>query len=183
MRTQTTISVASLIALNLVMSKVAASLSLPVYLDSVGTIVAAAVLPWWAVLIVGASTSIGAGIIVHPAFFYYIGTQTTVALLAVAFVRMGALRKLWTAVLAGLAIAVCAVIVSAPVTVLVFGGVTLGATTAINAVLMATGQNIWQSVLGGSVLIESIDKVAACVIASIVLRRLPRSVISGSADA
>ena len=66
---------------------------------------------------------------------------------------------------------------SAPVTVLMFGGVTLGGTTAINAVLMAAGQNIWKSVLGGSLVIESLDKVAACMIASIVFRRLPRSLI------
>lgn len=178
MRTQITITVASLIALNLVMSKVAAALSLPVYLDTVGTIVAAAVLPWWAAILVGAATSIGAGFIVHPAFFYYVGTQATIALLAVAFVRAGAFRQPWTAAAAGLAIAACAAIVSAPVTVLVFGGVTLGGTTAINALLMAAGQNIWKSVIGGSLLIESIDKVAACVIASIVLRRLPRSLIA-----
>lgn len=182
MRTQITVTAASLVALNLVMSKVAAALSLPVYLDTIGTIIAAAVLPWWAAVVVGVSTSIGAGVIVHPAFFYYVGTQATIALLAVAFVRMGALRATWTAVLAGFAIAVCAAIVSAPVTVLVFGGVTLGSTTAINAVLMAAGQNIWKSVIGGSLLIESVDKVAACIVASIVLRRLPRSLIARPVD-
>lgn len=182
MRTQITVTVASLIALNLVMSKVAATLSLPVYCDSLGTIVAAAILPWWAAVLVGVSTSLGAGLIVHPAFFYYAGTQATIAILAVVFVRMGAMRQLWTAVLAGLAIAVCGAIVSAPVTVLVFGGVTLGGTTAINALLMAAGQSIWKSVLGGSLLIESLDKVAACMVASIVLRRLPRSLIARAAD-
>ena len=132
---------------------------------------------------VGAATSMGAGFLVHPAFFYYAGTQIAIALLAVAFVRMGALRHLGTAVLTGLAIAICASIVSAPVTVMAFGGVTLGGTTAINAILMAAGQNVWKSVIGGSLIIESVDKVAACLIAAIVLRRLPRAMIAQAANA
>src|SRR4051812_21499463 len=105
MRNQITITAASLVALNLAMSKVTAALSLPVYLDTIGTIVAAAMLPWWAAVVVGVATSIGAGVVVHPAFFYYVGTQATIALLAVLFVRVGAFRRLWTAAMAGLGIA------------------------------------------------------------------------------
>jgi len=178
MRTQVTVMTASLIALNLVMSKVAATLSLPFYLDTIGTILAAAMLPWWAALSVGAATSILAGFVVHPAFFYYVGTQVTIALIAVLAIRVGAFRRPWTAVLAGVVIAVAAALVSAPVTVLVFGGVTLGGTTAINAVLMAAGQNVWNSVLGGSLIVEGIDKIAACLLATVVLRRLPSAMLA-----
>ncbi len=53
------------------------------------------------------------------------------------------------------------------------GDVTLGGTTAINALLLAAGQTVWKFVLGGSILIGSIDKVAACRLATEVLRRLP----------
>jgi energy-coupling factor transport system substrate-specific component len=173
MKPQTTLTIASLIALNLVMSKVAATLQLPIYMDTVGTIVGAALLPWWAVLLVGALTSILAGFVVHPAFFYYVGTQVTIAAVAVIAYRLGAFNRLWSAIPAGFLIACCAALVSAPVTVLVFGGVTLGGTTAINAVLMAAGQSVWKSVLGGSLVIESIDKIAASAIAFVVLRRLP----------
>ncbi len=178
LRTQITVMGASLIALNLVMSKVAATLSLPVYLDTIGTILAAALMPWWAAVLVGASTSILAGFVVHPAFFYYVGTQMTIALVAVGAMHLGAFRHPWTAGLAGILIAVCAAIVSAPVTVMVFGGVTLGGTTAINALLMAAGQNVWKSVLGGSLIVEGLDKVAACLLASVVLRRLPSNMLT-----
>jgi energy-coupling factor transport system substrate-specific component len=178
LRTQITVMAASLIALNLVMSKVAATLSLPVYLDTIGTILAAAVLPWWAAVLIGAATSILAGFVVHPAFFYYVGTQVTIALIAVMAMRFGAFQRPWTAALAGVVIAVCAAIVSAPVTVMVFGGVTLGGTTAINALLMAAGQNVWKSVLGGSLIVEAVDKVAACLLAAVVLRRLPSSMFT-----
>ncbi len=174
MRNRFHMTIATLVALNLIMSKVAATLGLPVYLDTIGTIVGAALLPWWATVLVGAATSFGAGILTHPAFFYYIGNQIVVALLAIGFIKMGAFRKLWSAAAVGFFIAICASIVAAPVTVLVFGGVTLGSTTAINAVLMAAGQNIWQSVISGSLIIESVDKIAACLTAVVVIRRLPR---------
>jgi energy-coupling factor transport system substrate-specific component len=164
---------ASLIALNLVMSKLAATLSLPVYLDTIGTILAATLLAPWLAVAVGAATSLLAAVVVHPAFLYYVGTQATIALVAVVAMRLGAFKRWSTAIVAGLVIAVCASLVSAPVTVLVFGGVTLGGTTAINAVLLAAGQSIWSSVLGGSLLIESVDKVVACLLATEVLRRLP----------
>lgn len=178
MNTQINVMAASLIAINLVMSKVAATLALPVYLDSVGTVLAASILPWWAALMVGAATSVLAGFVVHPAFFYYVGTQITIAVLAVIAVRLGTFRRLWTAALAGMIIAVAASLVSAPVTVLVFGGVTLGGTTAINAVLMAAGQSVWKSVLGGSLIVESLDKIAACLLSAIVLRRLPSAMLA-----
>ena len=63
-------------------------------------------------------------------------------------------------------------------TVVAFGGVTLSGTTAINAVLLASGQSIWKAVLGGSLIIESLDKVSAAVLAWLVLRRLPADLLT-----
>ena len=169
---------ASLVALNVVLGKVAATFSLPVYLDTVGTILAGALLPWPFAVAVGVSTSAVAGVVIHPAYWYYFFTQAVVASVAVLLLRQGAFGRVWTAALAGLVIAVCAAIVSAPVTVVAFGGVTLSGTTAINAVLLASGQSIWKAVLGGSLIIESLDKVSAAVLAWLVLRRLPADLLT-----
>ena len=173
MQSKLTMVAASLVALNLVMSKIAATLSLPVYLDTIGTILAAALLPAWVAALVGVATSALAAAVVHPAFLYYAGTQLAVALVAVGAMRLGAFRSLPKAAVAGIIIAVVAAVVSAPVTVVVFGGVTLGGTTAINVAFMAAGQSIWKAVLSGSLLVEALDKVAACLLATEVLRRLP----------
>jgi energy-coupling factor transport system substrate-specific component len=173
-QSKSTMVAASLLALNLMMTKIATTLSLPVYLDTIGTILAAALLPSWMVVLIGVSTSVLASVIVHPAFLYYAVTQAVVALVAVAAMRMNAFDSQPKAIATGLVIAVVAAFVSAPVTVLLFGGVTLGGTTAINAVILATGQTLWKSVLGGSLAIESIDKVVACLLTVAVLRRLPK---------
>jgi len=172
MQTRKVFIAAAAIALNLVLGKVAAMASLPVYLDSVGTILAAALIGWAAVG-VGIGTSLLAGFIINPFYPPYAGTQATIAVLAVCLCRLGAFKRWWTAILAGYAIALVAVVVSAPVTVLLFGGVTQSGTTGINALLIAAGANIWKSVLGGSFLIESFDKPAAAATAFLVIRRLP----------
>lgn len=168
------------LALNLVLGKTAAVLSLPVYLDSVGTILAAALLPPRYALAAAALTSFVGGLLIHPAFPFYLGTQLVICALAIAAVRRRLFGRWWTAALVGLAIGLCAAVVSAPVTVIVFGGVTLSGATAINAVLMAAGQRIWQAVIAGSTLVEAIDKPSAAILAWLALRRLPARLVPRS---
>jgi energy-coupling factor transport system substrate-specific component len=168
---------ASFIALNLLLGKLAATLSLPVYLDTVGTIIAAVMLPWRYAVLVGVGTSLIAGVVIHPSFPFYAFTQATVATVIYLLAKKNWFSAWPKAVCAGLLLALIAAIVSAPVTVVVFGGVTLSGTTALNAVFMAAGKNVWQAVVTGSLLVESIDKVSACVIAWLVLRRLPQQIL------
>lgn len=183
MNTRRIFIAATCIALNLTLAKIANLLSLPMYIDTTGTILAAALLPPVFAVAVGVCTSLLGAVVISPFWAAYAGTQTVIALVAVLCVRLRLFDRWWTAILAGCGIALCAAIVSAPVTVIVFGGVTVSGTTAINAILMASGRNIWQSVIGGSLLIESIDKPAASLLAWLALRRLPAGVRSQTAGA
>lgn len=161
------------LALNVVLAKLAATLTLPVYLDTVGTILSAVLLPWWMTLIVGALTSVFGSIVIHPAFLFYVGTQVSLGTMAILLARVGMFKKWFLSILAGVAMGIVAAVVSAPVTVVVFGGVTLSGTTAINAILLASGKKLWESVLAGSLLIELLDKPAAAFIAHMVWKRMP----------
>ena len=173
MKTKAVFIAALLLTLNLVLGKLAATLSLPVYLDSVGTIIAAALLPLPYAIAVGVCTSLAGGLIINPYFPPYAPVQFVIALVATALYRAGFLRRWWSALIAGFLIGLAAMITAAPITTVVFGGVTLTGTTAINAVLIASGHSILKSVLGGSFLIESVDKPAAAFLAYLVLKRLP----------
>lgn len=165
------------LALNLALGKTAAVLALPVYLDSVGTILAAALLPPGYAIATAVLSSLVGGLLIHPAFPFYIGTAITISSLAALAAKRGMFRRWWTAGLAGLVIGLCAALVSAPVTVVVFGGVTLSGATAINGVLMAAGQRIWQAVITGSLMVEAIDKPTAAILAWLALKRLPTRLI------
>ena len=173
MKTKLVSVAALLLTLNLVLGKLAATLALPVYLDSVGTILAAALLPPAFAIAVGVCSSLVGGLVINPYFPPYAPVQLVIALLAVLLCRGGFLKRWWSALLAGFLIGLAAMVTAAPITTVLFGGVTLTGTTAINAVLIASGHSILKSVLGGSFLVESVDKPAAALLAYFVLKRLP----------
>ena len=173
MKTKIISLAAVLLTLNMVLGKLAASLSLPVYLDSVGTILAAALLPPVYAIVVGVCSSLVGGLVINPYFPPYAPVQFAIALMAIVLCRAGFFRRWWAALIGGFFIGLVAMVVAAPITTLLFGGVTLTGTTAINAVLIASGHSIMKSVLGGSFLVESVDKPAAALLAYLVLKRLP----------
>src|SRR5690349_13367725 len=123
--TRSAILAAACLALNIGLGKVSNVLQLPIVFDTVGTILAAALLHPIYVLVVAVLSSLLGGVIIHPAFPFYIGTQVVIALLAILAVHRGWFGRLWSSVLTGLGIGVASAIVSAPVTAVVFGGVTI----------------------------------------------------------
>lgn len=173
---RTSIFSAVFVALNIGLNKISILLSLPVFMDTVGTILSTAFVPPVFSVVVGVVTNLLGGIITHPAVPFYSITQVVVAILAIYFYRRGWLNSLLKAIIVGLVIGITSAIVSAPITVIVFGGVTAPGVTAINAVLMAAGNDIWTSVLSGSILISSIDKVIATVLVYLTLTRLPNRI-------
>ena len=78
---------------------------------------------------VGAITAVLGWAVISPVCPYYIGTQISVVIAALAVMRLIGFDRLWKAVILGAVVAIVAVLVSAPVTVLVFGGATVPAMT------------------------------------------------------
>jgi energy-coupling factor transport system substrate-specific component len=169
---------ASCIALNVGLAKVANLLQLPIYLDTPGTILAAIMLPWYWAIGVAILSSLVGSLVINGVWIYYVGTQVVVSLLILGAAHFKLFIRWWTSLLCGVVVGLAAAIVSAPVTVVIFGGVTLPGPTAINAVLIAAGKSIWQSVLAGSIIIEMLDKPAATLLTWLVLKRLPKSIVS-----
>jgi len=161
------------IALNVGLGKVSNLLGLPFTMDTIGTILGAAILPWQFLLLAAGLSSVVASVVIQPAFMFYIGTQIAIALAAVGLLSAGMFKSLPKAAIAGFLIGICSAIVSAPVTAIVFGGVAVPSISALNAVFLASGHSLWTSVLSGSMIVESIDKIVAGVIAWYAIRRLP----------
>lgn len=63
------------IALNLTLAKLAVLLSLPMYFDSVATIISVALLPWYLSVTIAIGTSLLGSIIIDPHLAAYCGTQ------------------------------------------------------------------------------------------------------------
>lgn len=169
---------ASCVLLNMILAKTAVLLSLPVYLDSVGTIISVTLMPWYLSIATALCTSFLGALVINPDFLAYGVTQLTIVLVALFCFRIGMLTTLHESLISGLLIAVSAVLVSAPVTVLLFDGITWSETNALTAILLASGKNIWQSVIQGAIFIETIDKMSASLLAWLALRRLQPSIIT-----
>ncbi len=161
------------IALNVGLNKIAMVLQLPVFMDTVGTVLSGAMVPPGYSILVGIVSNLIGGVVTHPSIPFYIGTQVVVSLMSIFGFRRGWFDTLPAAIGLGLAIGIVTAIVSAPVTALVFGGVTEPGATALNAVLLAAGQDLWTSVLSGTLVVSSVDKVIASVIVWALLRRMP----------
>lgn len=174
--TQRIIVAAICVALNVGLGKVSNLLALPVTMDTIGTILGAALLPWPLAILVGAISSVIASVVIHPAFLFYAGTQVAIAITAIVLFRLGVFRNVVTGALGGLAIGIVSAVVSAPVTAMVFGGVSVPSLTALNALFLASGKSLWESVLRGALIVESLDKVAAGIVVSLILHRLPDDV-------
>ena len=162
------------IAINVTVGLLVHALKLPLYLDSVGTVLVGFTFgPWWAAL-VGASSMLLGGLLLNPWMPYYAGTAIVIGLISGFFGTRGWQGSVAKAALLGVVIAVASATASAPVTVLVFGGVTGSGTTAIVALLRASGRTLAQSVLITGFSVEVVDKIATCIIPVFIVRALPQ---------
>lgn len=168
---------AACVAINIGLNKLSVILSLPVYMDTVGTILSAALLPAPVSILVATASSVVGSIVTHPVVIYFVGTQIVVSLTAIVAFRWNLFHRIVSAVVVGLVIGIASAIASAPIVVLVFGGVTVPGTTAIHAVLMAAGNDIWTSVLTGSIFISSIDKILTCIVVWVLFKRIPNRLL------
>ncbi len=160
---------AACVALNLAVGTIANLLSLPLSLDTIGSLTGAALLPPGLAIAVGAITAALGWAVISPVYPYYIGTQISVVIAALVVMRLIGFDRLWKAVILGASVAVVAAMVSAPVTFLVFGGV------SNNAVPIAAGQSLWSAVIMRGLPIEFADKLVVALIAWALVRRRLRN--------
>ncbi len=164
------------VAVNLVIGQIVAALLLPVYLDSVGTILVAALAGPWAAVAAGlVSQMLNAVISGNFSWLPFGLVQIVIALYAAAAARLGAFRRLWTAVAAGLGLGLVAASLSAPISYFVFGGVTAGGVTVVTTVLRTLGAPLQWSVAIASYGTDLLDKTIACGLVSVILRGLPQT--------
>jgi energy-coupling factor transport system substrate-specific component len=165
--------------LNIVVGSIVQTLRLPLYLDTIGTILVAMLAGPWVAVVTGGLTNVVLGFTVGPQLIPFALVNAAIALVVGYLATRGWFRidhsvEYWRLIVTGIIIAVIATVVSAPLVVYLFGGITPSATGAITAFFLATGSQIWTSVLAASFLIEPIDKIASVVIAYLLAQSVPR---------
>jgi len=164
------------VALNIVGGIIASALRLPVYLDMIGTAIAAIVLgPWWGAL-VGLLTNSGSALISGPTSLPFALVNIVGALIWGYGVRSWGLGKtIPRFFLLNVIVAFACTIVAAPIIVLVFGGATGAGADALTGTFLAIGQGLGASVLSSNILTSLADKIIGGFVALAIIEALPKS--------
>ena len=164
------------VALNLAIGAIVAALKLPVYLDSIGTVLVAALAGPLAGVLTGVTSNLVLGMLSSPTFIAFIPVTAVIGATAGIASRVGAFRSIPRAVVAGLVIGILAGAASVPIVLALFGGVTAGGTGIITIILRALDLPLQSAALISSISVDVLDKVLSCVIVTAVLARLPRRI-------
>lgn len=180
-------------ALNIAIGAIVYLVKLPIYLDSIGTILCALLLApdrraafvcAWAAAWIGMMVT---GV-VNPFLPWFAVTHVTIAAVSALLTLRAAdvfrARPMPTAafsawvVAAGLVTGIAAAIVSAPVVVYLFGGVTGSGSAFVVAFFLSAGRQLMSATLMAGLTAEPVDKVLQVLAAALLYRATPRDLIA-----
>lgn len=166
------------IAINMAVGQIVATLRLPVYLDSIGTVLVGVICGPWAGALTGALANTILGLTINPDFLPWWPVAFIIGLVSGICANLGLFKSWWKVVVTGFFIALFAAISSVPISLLVYGGITTGGTGMITAFLVESGRGIVQAVFASSFLTEPVDKITTAMLAFAILQGLPKRFIA-----
>lgn len=170
----TMVFMALCIVINILGGFIALTLKLPIYLDSIGTIMSAVTLGPVCGGIVGILTSIVNGATYDPVSFLFIPVQLVLGVSTGLLFRSGKFNGI-KSILSIVVVTVLGSITSSIIVALVFNGVTSSGSSMIVAVLKNSGVSIITSVFSTQIFTDLLDKAIAFFIVFTVLKAMPDS--------
>ncbi len=164
------------IAVNMALGQIAQAIKLPIFLDSLGTMIVAAMAGPVAGLLAGLVTNLLWGLILSPTAAAFAPVAAMVGLVAGLLARAGLFRGPVQAAIAGVVIAIALSFVAVPIRVWLFGGVTGSGADFITGWLLQTGRDLFSSAVVTVVTSNLADKVVTALLAWAILRGLPARV-------
>jgi len=161
------------LVLNIVIGQVVGSVGIPLYLDSVGTILIAALAGPIAGLATGTLSSVVWGLL-NPAALPFAAVSAATGWLAGEMIRRGAFQKIWKLVISGLLLGLICGALAAPVAAFVYGGTAGVGTGAIVSLFREMGTSLLGSVTLQSFVSDPLDKLAVMAIVFTAVRALPK---------
>jgi energy-coupling factor transport system substrate-specific component len=164
----------SAVAINLAMGFVSNQLGLPVYLDTLGTVLAAGLAGPVAGLLTGLVSQTVRSLYEGFVWFPFVSIQLLIALVAALARRTAGFATPARAIAWGVAAGVACGAASATISYTLFEGVTATGVTTITAILSALGIDRGTAVFVASITTDILDKVLVFLMAGVALRSLPR---------
>jgi energy-coupling factor transport system substrate-specific component len=165
--------VAFCIALNLTSGQLAATIKIPLYLDSIGTVLAAVLCGPWSAILAGALSNLLAAALGNPTMMFFIPVVAVIGAFAGVLARNGWFRAWYLVIPGGILQGILAAIVSAPIAAYVFGGVMLAGTDVLVLYFRSVGNTLLESVLYQGFSSDPVDKTVTYLIVYYLCRNLP----------
>ena len=146
MKNKTLVLIAVCIAVNIALGQVVSTLKLPIFLDAIGTILAALLMGPWVGMFTGLCTNLIWGLASGPAAAAFAPVSMAIGLTVGFLGRHGLFRSLPLALVSGVLVTVVVTLVATPIRTYLFGGVTGSGADFLVAYLNAVGQKLLQSV-------------------------------------
>ncbi len=163
----------ALVVINIAIGQLASLLKLPIFLDSIGTVIGGVLGGPWVGMLTGLLTNLIWGFISDPVAAAFAPVAMVIGLVAGLCAKAGLFRTWWQAILSGILISAALSFVAIPIRVYMFGGVTGSGADFITAYLQATGRDLFSSVIVTVFTSNLADKVITALIAWGVIKALP----------
>jgi energy-coupling factor transport system substrate-specific component len=171
--TMTWVLIPVAIAINVVIGQIVVLLKLPVYLDSIGTMIVAAVAGPWAGALTGTLSNIIWGLVIDPNALPWFPVALFIGFVTGWCAIAGLFKTWWKVMITGFLVALTAALVSTPIAVYLYGGITASGSSFITAYLIQTGRDMISAVLSTNFLVEPVDKITTALLAFAIISGLP----------
>ena len=159
--------------INFLGARLATALGLPVFLDTIGTILAAALGGYLPGIVVGFLTNLVNSLIDSSAA-YYGSLNVLIAFAAVLLYRNGFFKKLWNLIVPIIVFAILGGALSSVITWLLYGmSFGEGISASLCARLYQSGFSPFLAQLTADFILDLLDKLIVCLVVFVVLKLLP----------
>ncbi|MBI4427664.1 MAG: ECF transporter S component [Ignavibacteriales bacterium] len=166
------------VALNLTVGQITGVLKIPVYLDSLGTVLTAVVSGPWAAVIAGCLSNLLAAALGNPTMMFFLPPMIAIGIFTGLVARAGWFRRSHLCVLGGVLQGLLAALLSAPISAHLFAGTTMGGADFLVVYFRSRDYSIFESVLFQGLLMDPVDKVITYLLVFSLLRGLPERLMN-----
>lgn len=160
------------VAMNIVLGIVTSALGIPLYLDTLGTVLSAAIIGPVPGIIVGALSNIITGLMYSVSDIPFCLVNMAVGLI-VGLVAKKFKFTIASAVITGLVLSFVCPAIGTPIGIYVYGGLNGSASDVLVMSLVQAGKDIFQASFLRNVASNLIDKVGTCVVGWALIKAIP----------
>ncbi|HWT74277.1 MAG TPA: ECF transporter S component [Mobilitalea sp.] len=177
--TVTLVLIPAAIGINYLGKLFAGVLKLPLWLDSIGTVLAAVLAGPIVGAICGAANNIIYGLTMDPISTVYALTNLGIGIVAGILAYKGFMKNIKGAIITALVVGLVAVVISTPLNIILWEGTTGNVWgDALYAWAIAHNLPVWLSSFLDELVVDLPDKIAVVVIVFLICKGLPKSLIS-----